>query len=311
MRKSAITRIVVGSITAIILITVLVLGIVVPNFIGNSIWSSPVNFNTTYTYPNADEYKTGGAEIPADGVNSLDITWHAGKVSVVPYDGAAIKFEEDTVENTDYALRYRVDGGCLTIKPCKSMSIRQNGPIRELDKTLTVYLPKSVAQGLLKIAYNSIAADLSMNGIKLEKIDFETVSGFFFLENSECSEIKAENVSGGIECADVLTENADFGTVSGNVVFKGGADNIQVETVSANINLAFAEMPKNLKTGSVSGETTIALPENDGFEISLDKVSGKLKSDFPTTVDGNCYTYGNGENQYNCETISGNVYIKK
>lgn len=311
MRKSAITRIIIASITVIILITVLVLGILVPNFIDNSIRILPISFNTSYTYPNAEEYKTGNAEIPADGISSLDITWHAGEVNIIPLDSDTIKIEEEPIDNEDYALRYRNDGGHLTIKPCKSMVIRQKGSIKALNKTLTVYLPKALSEKLKSIDCETISAGLRINGLTADSLKSETVSGILSSENCIFNGITADSVSGTIALTEVSVKNADLGTVSGSIKINGTAEKIDAETVSAAISLELRNMPESLKTGSVSGQTTVNLPENSGFEVSLDKVSGKLKSDFPMTVDGNRHIYKNGGPRYSCETISGNVYFKK
>lgn len=324
MRKSAKARLIIALITAVILTTILVLGIVIPKKIDfsnksiqilpgsyNAIQPFPGDYNTSCTYPNAEEYKTGSAEIPADGISSLDITWHAGEVSIVPFDGDTIKLEEDAADNPDYALRYRNDGGRLTIKPCKSMNIRQKGPIRELDKTLTVYLPKALSEKLKSIDCETISAGLRINGLTAGSLKSETVSGILSSENCIFNGITADSVSGTIALTEVSVKNADLGTVSGSIKLNGTAEKIDAETVSAAISLELRNMPESLKTGSVSGQTTVNLPENNGFELSLDKVSGKLKNDFPMTADGNRHIYKNGGPHYDCETISGNVYFKK
>ncbi len=53
------------------------------------------------------------------------------------------------------------------------------------------------------------------------------------------------------------------------------------------------------------------LPENTGFTLDVEKLNGAFESDFETVKQGNSYVYGNGLIEYDIETVSGNVAVKK
>ena len=53
------------------------------------------------------------------------------------------------------------------------------------------------------------------------------------------------------------------------------------------------------------------LPENTGFTLDVEKLSGTFESEFETVKQGNNYVCGNGLIEYDIETVSGNVAVKK
>ena len=62
---------------------------------------------------------------------------------------------------------------------------------------------------------------------------------------------------------------------------------------------------------SASGDLDISLPENAGFRVTIDALSGKFHSDFPATQNGNSYFYGNEACIIDFDGASGNVRIRK
>ncbi|MNY52892.1 hypothetical protein D3C86_1886070 [compost metagenome] len=55
----------------------------------------------------------------------------------------------------------------------------------------------------------------------------------------------------------------------------------------------------------------VSIPENDGFEINVKKLSGSFKSDFPLVSDGKQLIYSNGKRTYSAEVRGGQFIIRK
>ena len=69
--------------------------------------------------------------------------------------------------------------------------------------------------------------------------------------------------------------------------------------------------PKNVKVNSVSGNITLALPDDAGFVATLDSVSGDLTCELAGVVSKGCIVCGSGGAQYKFNSVSGDVRIEK
>lgn len=311
MKKSAVTKTVWSVVTAL-LIVMLICAIAVPIYIsfdGGKMSSGPDSFS--YRYAGESSYLVGEAEIPSNGIEKLDIDWISGNVSIVPYDGDTVKVDEADRENEEYKLRYKTTGGTLTVKACKS-SVFTGLSGDELDKELTIYLPKNIAENLKSVKVNGISADFRMEGLKTNNITAETISGILSFCNTQCAiKLKAETVSGEIGANETVAPRLIANTVSGNCNMSGDFNEIDGETVSGEMHLVSKNAVRDIDVSSVSGKITLNLPETDGFKVSVDTKCGKFQSDFEMTAQGNKYIYGDGLLGYHIETVSGDIYIGK
>lgn len=62
---------------------------------------------------------------------------------------------------------------------------------------------------------------------------------------------------------------------------------------------------------TASGSLTLVLPEDCGFTVSLDSLSGRFSSDFATTTQNGRHIYGDGSCKINVSSMSGGVTIRK
>lgn len=312
MGKTAVTKIIIWSVVAVLLIAMLVCAIVVPTFIsfeGGKLSTGTNNFS--YRYAGESSYTVGEAEIPADNIKNLDIDWISGGVSIVAYDGATVKLDETDGENSDYKLRYKVSNGTLTVKACKS-SVFAGLSGNELNKELTIYLPKNTAENLISVKLNGISADFRTEGLKTNNITAETISGILSFCKTQCAvKLKAETVSGEIGSSETASPRLIVNTVSGNCNMIGDFNEIDGETVSGEMYLVSKNNVMDIDISSVSGKIILSLPETDGFKVSVDTTSGKFESDFDMTSQRNSYVYGDGLHDYHIETTSGDVLVKK
>lgn len=293
MKTSALIRIFVYTFIALILTGVLIWGVNGTHnlnfFSFNLFGGSGINYDD-------DDFTIGSGGVAKHQVKEIEVNWTAGDVKIVP--GVAdtigpeqVTFTEEsgTPLEEDYQMRYKVEDGVLKIMFAKP-NVTFKGIFKSLDKDLTIFVPYGTE--LSDITIDTVSANIDMEGIAVTDLfDLATVSGDIEGANITADSIEAETVSGEINWT-----TAKFGTVS-------------AEAVSGEINTAFAAMPRDIHMETVSGAMTIGLPENKGFKVDYDKVSGDFDCEFNVKINKNMALYKTGENKIYLETVSGNMKI--
>lgn len=309
MKKSAVIRIIVWSVVAVILTALLVSAIAVPTFRNfGSISLGGNSFN--YYYDDESLYSIGAGEFDAENINSIDISWISGLVQIVPYDGDTVRLEETDNAEENFKLRYRIVNNCLVIKPCASKRFLFGNIGGRLNKELTVCLPQKLADTLVKIDIKTASSDVNIESVKIGEIDIETASGNATVENLQCTKLDIETVSGDVRGYNVTASQVDNNSVSGNHTLIGAFSKIDVESVSGTIKVNSSEALSSVDIETVSGDVDITIPETD-FCVDFDTVSGDLTSEFPFSLNGKIKTYGKGIYKYSFETVSGDVTINR
>ena len=103
-------------------------------------------------------------------------------------------------------------------------------------------------------------------------------------------------------------------TVSGDCDFEGTADKLFAKSTSGDFTLHLRNMPCAMELNTVSGDTRLYLPDNDGFALRYQRVSGEVRSDFNLKTSLNdksgtaIYLEGGGR-AYSMQTVSGDLRI--
>lgn len=295
MKTSALIRIFVYAFVAIVLTGVLIWGIIGNHnmnfFSFNLFGSSGMSYND-------DHYKIGNGEVAMGQVKEIQVNWTAGNVKIVPYVGDTtgpdtIFFTEEsgTELDKDYEMRYKVEDGVLKIMFAKP-NVKFQGIFKSLDKDLVIKVP--VGTELADVTIDTVSANIDLQSIAVK------------------NQFKLATVSGDIDGALLIADAMDADTVSGEVRWTeakfGTAD---IESVSGAINTGFLEMPGDIHMETVSGAIILGLPENDGFKVEYDKVSGGFDCEFDVKIGKGSATYKNGADKIQLETVSGNMKISK
>lgn len=98
-------------------------------------------------------------------------------------------------------------------------------------------------------------------------------------------------------------------TVSGGFSLAGEVLSGRFNTVSGEISLCSLISPEKIRTDSVSGSVRLEIPADSTFRASVDKVSGKLETEFSGGWNGDVFTVGDGRGDFNFETVSGDIHI--
>jgi lia operon protein LiaG len=306
MKTAKIVRLVCWSIVAVFLISLLVVEIVkrdkfnegiFPLFDGSGFtWGIRLfggsgrgagRDNDAEGYVEGDKY-----HVPVDEIDSIEVEWISGRINIEPYDGEEIVFSEKAFRElrSDERLVYEVRNDTLYIKTLekKGVAFFSNDGI---SKDLTVNIPAELAEKLDDLQVSSVSGDIKINDLK---------SGRFFVETT----------SGKIEMCGFVSDEVGITSTSGLVNLDGKCDDIKIATVSGNINVLADSRPQKITMVTVSGDVELNIPENDGFDVSFDTVSGSFSCDFPIVMNRDGGTYKDGGASITLETVSGNLRIK-
>lgn len=233
------------------------------------------NFGSLH-YPNESQYTVGDNSIPAQELNEIEINWISGFITLEAYDGDTIEIRETCPQTLQEGDRVRslYQDGTLTIQYCQSKKFSLFNS-HPGNKSLHIRIPQTLASDIKQFTIDSVNSDNTISGLSIQ--------------------------------------NCRIDNVSGNITVEGNVKDFKMDTVSGDCQLTSHTSPKSLDTDSVSGDFTLRIPENTGFTIEHDSVSGKLDSDFPTTLSGDEeFVYGDGgTDEWSFDSVSGDVHIQK
>ncbi len=311
MKINAIIRIILWSVIALILSAVL-LGVLngyrgarpfsLADFFRNSL---VLNSGIDENY----EYPEGSSALPWETVHKIEVDWVSGGVQVQVYDGNEITFEAEGVD-IEEVLCYSLQDGKLTIRSGDKQQ-KWNLFFSSEDKNLQLKLPQALLEQLYEIEIETASGAIRVADVQAEEIAAESVSGDIEMANVVAQTLELGSVSGKVVCINSEAEQLKAENTSGIVRLQGNFKKVKAESVSGEIYLEAAVAPQKFDGCSVSGEIILSLAAMPGFTADVDTVSGSFVSDYPTLSQKSNKVYGDGSCEYDFETVSGNIYIKK
>lgn len=287
MKRNAIARIIIWSLVAVLLTSLLVVGISSsPSSFFSGDWSLGA---MGVTYKNSALYNVGGGTV-TDEFHSIKVNWTNGKINIEAYDGEDTVISETEVAEKENKLRWRVEDGVLKIQ---QMAAGMRFGLKQTPKkTLTVKIPSNVAEGLKAVTSDSVSAEVTITGI------------------SASDKIEIDTVSGGANLKNIKTEKLDIDTVSGSIKAAGEFTELESDSVSGDVTVSSATPLKKLDCDSTSGNIRLTIPKNSGFTLKADTVSGDISCGLPTVSEGkNRRVCGDGSADFETDTVSGDLII--
>lgn len=329
MSKTAKTTI--WSVVALLLIGVLLYSICI---LTDNTHTTFLNLNTVSAhYKDSGLYSEGSVKTDAQSIDSIEINWICGSVNVATHSGNEIEISESINDstaslNSDNSMRYLIKDNELTVQFTKSHSFFERLFSKGESKQLTVLIPESGFNGK-EFTVNTATADSVINSVMCEELKIENVSGNIEINNCTSKDkIRIENVSGKVTVNNIQTDKLDISTVSGNVELKAAQSNdadfesvsgkinaegsfkeLDGETVSGSYNIVSSTALDKISFDSVSGKFSLNMPENSGFTVDIDAISGDFNTDFPITSSKGKKIFGDGSADYDFDVVSGDVTI--
>jgi len=287
MLNEKVVRIICWSAAVVLLLSILVLVVFRKSGIFAGIFRGSL-INDEEGFVLGDSYY-----VPADIIESINVEWISGKVFIEPYDGRDIAFEEKASRKleSDEKLVYEVRNGTLYIKFFESRGVSFFSE-DSISKFLTVRIPYGLAGDLKDLQISSVSGAIIANDLKSKNTFIESTSGDIRLAGFVSEEI-------GVNCT------------SGAVDLEGSFDEVRIAVVSGNITVTGTSCPRKVTMVSVSGNAELRIPENEGFDVEFDNVSGSFTCEFPIVIEKDGGTYKDGGASISMETVSGDLAIKR
>ena len=190
---------------------------------------------TNYRYDDS-AYETGEGTIPAPAVESIDLDWIDGSVTVVICQDAYISITEKAPaalnENTSVHWCVSEDGKTLSIKYRGSSSFF--GTNKDKEKDLILRIPEKLIGQLKTLSINAVSSNVTVSNIIVDNIKVKTASGNVTIELPEATAftLTHETKRGG-------TPTIDFPVTQEGNTYKSGTDGmgINVTTNSGKVSV--------------------------------------------------------------------------
>lgn len=286
MKRNAIVRIVIFSITILVLLAILVSGLLYSGLTNRFLRNSEQDYSS-YTSSVQGQQNT----VPAEQIQVIEIEWVAGTIIVQPGDVDTITFSESEVTNDKYAMIWKQSENKLSIQFCtESISFSGISIGNVPRKNLFITVPRDWQGTSLEI--DGADARLEVHDLTIREVEIDSASGTCYFNN--CT-----------------VDTLDLDTASGDVEFYGSLNVLECDAASANFTAVLTNVPSRMEMDLMSGDMDVTLPENCGFTASIDAMSSDFSSDFETTKHNGNYVHGDGSCRINVSAMSGDIVIRK
>ena len=278
-------------------------------------------------------------------VSKLDLRWIKGKVTFGKSDNNELRIiqKADQSFSENMVFVHSFNGDQLVIKDGRYDGSKLISVLAVQRTDIEIYLPERLYDDIRcdSVSSDVIAGDLTTKAIciditsgnidvkgKLGDVSIDTTSGSALAEGELSSisadstsgsitfsitvamtNVNANNTSGDIKGSFIHADEVKIDTTSGNAELTGAIEHFDYDAISGDLKLSLSVAPNKLFINTISGNSRIYLPRNDGFTARVDKVSGNFNSDFPLTVNGDTHVYGNGGAEFNFSMVSGNISL--
>jgi len=242
-------------------------------------------------------------------IDTVEVSSLGAKIIVIPQEREDIYVEYDNPKNTPEFCAV-LSGKTLTLKESFSFSIFGSKPAE--GYTITVFLPLRTFEN---IRIKTASGGVEVGEVSAENFTLNTASGNISI-NAFFNNVKLQSASGNITLTNPLANNRDVVsldkegtpvytaqslsvcTVSGNAAVSGyrtelftvhsvsgktAIDGIsgrgQVSVTSGSVDISYAEWNNDLSVSLISGNVKVTLPENSGIALTVNGVSGSVRTD--------------------------------
>ena len=242
-------------------------------------------------------------------IDTVEVSSLGAKIIVIPQEREDIYVEYDNPKNTPEFCAV-LSGKTLTLKESFSFSIFGSKPAE--GYTITVFLPLRTFEN---IRIKTASGGVEVGEVSAENFTLNTASGNINI-NAFFNNVKLQSASGNITLTNPLANNRDVVsldkegtpvytaqslsvcTVSGNAAVSGyrtelftvhsvsgktAIDGIsgrgQVSVTTGSVDISYAEWNNDLSVSLISGNVKVTLPENSGIALTVNGVSGSVRTD--------------------------------
>lgn len=285
MRRNAIARIVIFSITVFVLSAILVVGLSLHFF------SFRTSQSTEHVaVQNISEELSGTYQVIAlinpEEIRNIEIDWAAGSLEIVPADVTEIQV---AVSEPSDQIVVRHGGGTLEIRyneKAFSIGIHKQAP----ENDLSILVPRAWECRILDI--DAASAVITIDSLYIHQADIDTASG-------------------EVTFTDCYVDSLDMDSASGCLNFIGCLNELDFDSASGAAVLILANSPHSIEMDTASGKLELTLPADCGFTVDRSSLSGSFDCEFPLEKQGNLYFCGSGSCSISMDGLSAELVIHK
>ena len=229
----------------------------------------------------------GATQFSAD-LQEIEIDWVSGNIRLAPANVSSIQVSESGKDTSKYPMICQQDGRTLKIEYCKNTTF---GDLKNLkfSKDLNILVPMDWSGRALKV--DAASAKLSVQDLTIQEVDIDTASGACQFDS--CT-----------------VDTLDIDTASGDIYFEGSLNRLDCDSASAGVQAVLDNVPYEIDIDTASGGLELFLPEDAGFSVKMDTMSGKFDSTLTYTTKNGRYVRGNGACSIDMSSMSGSVTIR-
>ena len=303
-----IIRIIGYSILILVLSSILILGIGVKEF----------------AFQEMGEAETSAVFVSPEQVRRISIDWTSGKVTVRTANVSEITLTE-TRDTNSPTMTWRIDGDQLEVDFQKERHIQfwnsgtkdllveipQDWDCEELevDVSSATVLVENVTVDNLEL--DSSSGDSILKNCTMDDLHIEATSSTLLAEGLNTTRLAVDHTSGDCTFTDCTIGQMELDITSGDTRFSGYLEELDFESTSGDLELATYNCPSRMILEATSGDLDVTLPDTCGFKATVHTTSGNFHSDFPTEINRNVYTAGDGTCHIKANTTSGSFTIHK
>jgi len=236
-------------------------------------------------------------------IDSININWTAGEITVQPHNGNDIRIIESAQRElrSNEVLQYSISGNTLIINFFESNSnIMRSAP----RKNLEVLVPQALSESMDVLDVSTVSGNIDIFEITANVLNCDSTSARIGVSGS-FNRANLGNVSGSTALNNMAENSiADVDTVSGSTSLVGSFDRVSVSAVSGSTTIESIIVPSSLDVSSVSGRVDIYVPDTgEAISVNHSSVSGGFDFSIPVLMQS-------GSAQFRISTVSGRATIQ-
>lgn len=247
-------------------------------------------------------------ETNVQGIQNIKLDFVSEQIDVVATNEDIIRIEETSSSELrkEDMMRCSVIGNTLVAESgLKDHWINFFNFLDYADIKVTLYVPSAYQNNF---DLGSVSGEINMQDATADALELHTTSGSIEVSNVQSDTLDMDSVSGELTAEGGSFEKVTADTVSGEINLEAQRMNeIKANSTSGEVNAFLNEMPARVDIDTISGSAKVAIPENDGFTVKYDSVSGDFNCDFALAHD----TYKEGGSDISVDTVSGSIDIIK
>ena len=277
MKRNAIVRIVLFSILALALISVLMGGISMKLY----------NKRGIVIKKGSDAPVVQDNNFSTKDIDSLKISWVTGDIVIVPTDSQQIQVCEEILGSEEPMILKKGGSQLIVEYSQDNLPIKVGNPSH---KNLYIAVPQDWVCRQLEI--DAASANVRVEHLTIEEVEVDTASGTHTFDLCAVQSLKMD-------------------TASGDLDFTGSLDELDFNSASARADISLTNQPKSIKLDSMSGDLDLTLPEGCGFTVKKDTLSGSCTIEQDTVDHNGKLVHGDGACEIEINGLSSSVHIRE